>query len=53
MHTCPDCGQACYCAGDIDDFACMTEEWSYEACTCCLGKDHDNDFFDEEHANDD
>lgn len=19
MHTCPDCGQACYCHGDIDD----------------------------------
>jgi hypothetical protein len=19
MHSCPDCGQACYCGGDIDD----------------------------------
>lgn len=19
MHTCPDCGQACYCNGDFDD----------------------------------
>ena len=19
MHSCPDCGQACYCEGDIDD----------------------------------
>jgi hypothetical protein len=19
MHRCPDCGQACYCHGDIDD----------------------------------
>ena len=19
MHTCPECGQACYCNGDIDD----------------------------------
>lgn len=19
MHTCPDCGQACYCCGDIED----------------------------------
>ncbi len=19
MHTCPNCGQACYCCGDIDD----------------------------------
>lgn len=19
MHSCPECGQACYCGGDIDD----------------------------------
>jgi hypothetical protein len=19
MHTCPNCGQACYCGGDVDD----------------------------------
>lgn len=19
MHTCPSCGQACYCCGDIED----------------------------------
>ena len=19
MHTCPECGSACYCGGDIDD----------------------------------
>jgi len=19
MHTCPECGQACFCNGDIDD----------------------------------
>lgn len=19
MHACPECGQACYCGGDIDD----------------------------------
>ena len=19
MHSCPNCGQACYCSGDIDD----------------------------------
>jgi hypothetical protein len=22
MHVCPNCGQACYCGGDIDD--CQT-----------------------------
>ena len=19
MHSCPECGQACYCSGDVDD----------------------------------
>jgi len=19
MHSCPECGQACYCGGDVDD----------------------------------
>ena len=24
MHTCPNCGHACYCHGDIDDIDCDT-----------------------------
>ncbi len=35
MHTCPICGSACYCNGDIDDI--MFDDDSDEAlnCTCC------------------
>jgi hypothetical protein len=29
MHFCPDCGQACYCHGDIDDHENANEA---EAC---------------------
>ena len=25
MHSCPECGQACYCGGDIDDCPVDTE----------------------------
>lgn len=33
MHTCPECGQACYCHGDIDDAEVETEEYAAEHCT--------------------
>ena len=33
MHSCPECGQACYCHGDIDDCEVETEEYSSEHCT--------------------
>lgn len=37
-HSCPECGQACYCGGDIDDiFLEDTEE--EENCNHCLGED--------------
>jgi hypothetical protein len=32
MHTCPDCGQDCYCHGDIDD--CVVEIEAYSAAHC-------------------
>lgn len=32
MHSCPDCGQACYCQGDIDDL--MWDDDSEEAIGC-------------------
>ena len=49
MHTCPDCGQACYCCGDIDDCEMNTEE-TYINCVCCLegGSDYDGDELDDE-----
>ncbi len=31
MHSCPECGQACCCNGDIDDCLMDTEE-SYLDC---------------------
>ena len=33
MHSCPECGQACYCHGDIDDCVVETEEYSSAHCT--------------------
>ena len=44
-HSCPDCGQACYCNGDIDD--CFFEE-SEEAMKCTHWKECDPDNFDEQ-----
>ncbi len=35
-HTCPECGQACYCNGDIDD--CLNDfEEDVMNCTHCDG----------------
>lgn len=42
MHTCPECGQACYCGGDVDDIDTGDEE-AEEGCTCCLGADFEDD----------
>lgn len=39
MHECPDCGQACYCNGDIDD-----HENALEADNC----EHDCDETDDD-----
>ena len=32
MHSCPECGQACYCAGDLDDAQVVTERWAFLNC---------------------
>ena len=44
MHSCPDCGQACYCHGDIDDFDSQTPRLG---CDCCAdvwaGDDEDDE----------
>jgi hypothetical protein len=44
MHTCPHCGQACYCGGDIDDMECSDGE---DRCNHCDWTD-DEDFEQEE-----
>ena len=45
MHSCPICGQACYCSGDIDD--CEDHDTGEEytgICICCEGReDRDDD----------
>ncbi len=35
MHDCPECGQACYCGGDIDDIN-IDDVAAQEKCTHCL-----------------
>lgn len=35
MHTCPDCGQACYCGGDFEDCPSDFDESGCQ-CTHCL-----------------
>jgi hypothetical protein len=47
MHTCPECGQACYCHGDIDDCEVETREYSAANCTCCLAMVFDDEDDDE------
>jgi hypothetical protein len=32
-HSCPECGMACYCSGDIEDHD--TGEEYTDRCTCC------------------
>lgn len=34
MHSCPECGQACYCGGDIDDVDVGDEE-AVNSCIHC------------------
>ena len=49
MHYCAECGQACYCHGDIDDCVVETEEYSYLNCTCPC-EENDGDDFDSDDA---
>lgn len=42
MHTCPDCGQACSCGGDIDDLLDVCEA-DADNCTHCLYAHYDED----------
>jgi len=49
MHYCPECGQACYCHGDIDDCVVETEKYSAARCTHPRTGDcdaRDDDFWD-------
>jgi hypothetical protein len=48
MHTCPECGQACYCHGDIDDCEVETEEYAAAHCTHYLTADCIGEMDDDE-----
>jgi hypothetical protein len=52
MHSCPECGQACYCSGDIDDIDAGDEE-ATDACTHCAEGDSDGEEDDDFHEFDD
>ena len=43
-HTCPECGQCCYCGGDIDD-CCHDMPDDVARCTHCppFGEGDDDD----------
>lgn len=41
MHSCPDCGQACYCNGDIDD--CELDGGEDECVCHCDCNDNDEE----------
>ena len=35
-HSCPECGEVCYCGGDFDDLLLDDTEYQ-EECIHCLG----------------
>jgi hypothetical protein len=41
-HSCPECGQVCYCGTDIDDCIFDREE-DVVNCVHCLGKEEDEE----------
>lgn len=45
-HTCPNCGEVCYCGGDIDDceFDGTDEQFNCTHCPDGLDEEGDNDF---------
>jgi len=47
MHTCPTCGQACYCNGDLDD-CYVGDRYAEENCQCCDGEEAGDGDFDED-----
>lgn len=48
MHHCPECGQACYCHGDIDDCEVETPEYAAEHCECPFTREGCFSVFDDE-----
>lgn len=42
-HECPDCGQICYCDGDIDD-CCNNLPRDVDHCKHCQGEEGDDEY---------
>jgi hypothetical protein len=42
MHSCPICGSACYCGGDLEDHGTGPE--FEDACTCCEEEEAEPNF---------
>jgi hypothetical protein len=49
-HTCPDCGSACYCSGDIDDIFMEGTEEEIGCVHCLHGDTREDDCEDFEEA---
>jgi hypothetical protein len=52
MHSCPECGSACHCGGDIDDIDTGDTE-AEDNCICCAEGDSDEGYFDDDFDTDD
>ena len=50
MHSCPECGCACYCNGDIDDIDAGDEnaENNCDHCADSIGNEEPEDWHDYE-----
>lgn len=48
MHTCPDCGEACYCNGDIEDHDTGEPEDCGHNCDPDPESDFDNEYFEDD-----
>lgn len=46
-HSCPECGQVCYCGGDIDDCLFDNTQEQNRCGHCPLDGDDDDDYIDE------
>jgi hypothetical protein len=45
-HECPDCGQMCYCNGDIDDML-LNDDEDIDNCFHCLDSEDDFDDYED------
>lgn len=51
-HSCPECGEACYCGGEVDDILIEDPEQE-DACTHCSEAGFDDEDEDDWYDDDD